>query len=59
MQPKTMTAEVYLDALWTYTLGLARAGVEEFKTNPAQLSPMGRRRMTMYSSFGMSEKSCS
>ena len=28
-------------------LGLARAGVEEFKTNPAQPGPMGRRHMTM------------
>ena len=27
-KPKSITAEVYLDALWTHTLGLARAGIE-------------------------------
>ena len=34
-QPKTITAEVYLDALWTYILGLARAGVEELQDKPS------------------------
>ncbi len=34
-QPRTITAEVYLDALWTYILGLARAGVEELQDKPS------------------------
>ena len=34
-QPKTITAEAYLDALWTYILGLARAGVEELQDKPS------------------------
>ena len=34
-QPKTITAEVYLDALWTYILGLARAGIEEVQDKPS------------------------
>ena len=33
-QPKTITAEAYLDGLWTYNLGLARAGVEELQDKP-------------------------
>ena len=41
MQPKAMTAEVYLDALWTYTLGLARAGVEEVQDKPSTVEPDG------------------
>ena len=46
-QPKTITAEAYPGALWTYILGLARAGVEELQDKPAQPRPMGRRRMTI------------
>ncbi len=38
-QLKTITTEIYLDALWTYILGLAKAGVEEFQTSPVQLRP--------------------
>ena len=34
-QPKTITAEVYPDVLWTYTLGLARAGVEGIRDKPS------------------------
>ena len=34
-QPKTITAEAYPDALWTYILGLARAGVEELQDKPS------------------------
>ena len=34
-QPKTITAEVCLDALWTYILGLARAGIEEVQDKPS------------------------
>ena len=34
-QPKTIAAEAYLDALWTYILGLARAGVEELQDKPS------------------------
>ena len=34
-QPKTITAEVYLDVLWTYILGLARAGVKELQAKPS------------------------
>ena len=34
-QPKTTTAEVYLDALWTYIRGLARAGIEEVHDKPS------------------------
>ena len=33
-QAKTITAEAYLDALWTYILGLVRAGVEEPQDRP-------------------------
>ena len=33
-QPKTLTAEVYLDELWAYILGLARAGSEEAQNKP-------------------------
>ena len=33
-QSKTLTAEVYLDALWAYILGLARAGIEEAQDKP-------------------------
>ncbi len=38
-QPETITAEVYLDALWTYILGLAKAGIEEVqdKTSAAEV----------------------
>ena len=31
----TITAEVYIDALWTYILGLARAGIEEGQDKPS------------------------
>ena len=34
-QLKTITTEVYLDALWTDILGLARAGVEELQYKPS------------------------
>ena len=34
-QPKTITAEAYPGALWTYILGLARAGVEELQDKPS------------------------
>ena len=34
-QAKTITAEAYLDALWTYILGLVRAGVEELQDRPS------------------------
>ena len=33
-QTNTTTAEAYLDALWTYILGLVRAGVEEPQDRP-------------------------
>ena len=33
-QPKTITAEAYLDGLWTYNLGLARTGVEGLQKTP-------------------------
>ena len=33
--PLVITAEVYLDALWTYILGLARAGDEELQDKPS------------------------
>ena len=33
-EPCTITAEGHLDALWTYILGLARAGVEEVQDRP-------------------------
>ena len=32
-QTKTITAEAYIDALWTYILGLVKAGVEELQTD--------------------------
>ena len=37
-KPKSITAEVYLDALWANTLGLARAGIENVqdKSNTAE-----------------------
>ena len=35
LQTKTITAEAYLDALWTYILGLVRAGVEELQDRPS------------------------
>ncbi len=34
-QPKTITAEAYPGALWTYILDLARAGVEELQGKPS------------------------
>ena len=34
-QPKIITAEAYLHALWTYILGLARAGVGERQGRPS------------------------
>ena len=39
-QPKTITAEVYLDALWTHILGLVRAGIEEVQ-NKASAAEVG------------------
>ena len=34
-QPKTITAEAYPDALWTYIIDLARAGVEGLRDKPS------------------------
>ena len=34
-QPETIAAEVYPDALWSYTIDLARAGVEGFRDKPS------------------------
>ena len=47
LQTKTITAEAYLDALWTYILGLVRAGVEELQIDPAHPKPMDHRHMIM------------
>ena len=47
-QPKTITAEAYLDVLWTYTSAWPEQASRNFKTNPAQPKTMRRRRMTMY-----------
>ena len=33
-QPKTITSEAHRDALWSYSLGLARAGVEGLQDKP-------------------------
>ena len=49
-QPKTITAEAYLDVLWTYTSAWPEQASRNFKTNPEQPRPMRRRRMTMYNS---------
>ena len=40
-QPRTITVEVYLDALWTYILGLARAGIEEVQDKPSAAETEG------------------
>ena len=41
------TAEAYRDALWSYILGLVRAGVEELQIDPAHPKPMEHRHMIM------------
>ena len=39
----TITAEVYIDALWTYILGLARAGIEESQRQPSAAESDGSK----------------
>ena len=34
-QPRTITVEVYLDALWTYIRGPAIAGIKEVRDKPS------------------------
>ena len=50
-QPKTITAEAYLDVLWTYTSAWPEQASRNFKTNPEQPRPMRCRHTTMYNSF--------
>ena len=38
-QPKTITAKIYLDALWTHIFGLARTGIEEVQDKPSAAEP--------------------
>ena len=47
-QPETITAKIYLDALWTHILGLAEQASRKVSANPVQLIPMGRGRMATY-----------
>ena len=42
-----ITTDGYLGALWTYILGLARAGVGEVQRGPKQVKPTNRRCITM------------
>ena len=42
-QPKTITAEAYPEALWSYILDLARAGVEELQDKPRAAETDGSR----------------
>ena len=49
---RKVVAEAYIVVLWTYILGLVKAGVEDLQDRPRAPGPMDHRQMTMCTCLG-------